>query len=60
MKVYKKEDLGLQIGDYLTIKGQQVKILDIKQIKENLFEYETEDLQEEQPVLEGELNDNLG
>jgi len=60
MKVYKKENLGLQIGDYLTIKGRQVKILNIKQIKENLWEYETEDLKEEQPILEkGVLNDSL-
>lgn len=61
MKVYKKEDLGLKIGDYLDVKGQKVKILNISQIKENLYEYETEDLKEEQPILEeGVLNDNLG
>ena len=60
MKIYKKEDLGLKVGDYLDVKGQKVKILSIKQIKENLYEYETEELKEE-PILEkGVLNDNLG
>ena len=61
MKVYKKEDLGLKVGDFLEIKEQQVKILDIKQIKENLWEYKTEDLKEEQPILEeGDNYDELG
>ena len=60
MKVYKKEDLGLKIGDYLTVKGQQVKILNINKIKEDLVEYETEDLKEELPNLEGDnYGDNL-
>ena len=60
MKVYKKEDLGLKVGNFLDVKGQKVKILNITQIKENLYEYETEDLKEEQPILEGDNYDNLG
>jgi len=60
MKVYKKEDLGLKIGDFLDVKGQKVKILNIKQIKEDLWEYETEDLKEEEPNLEGDNYDELG
>ena len=60
MKVYKKEDLKLKVGDYLTIKGQKIKILNIKQIKEDLWEYETEDLKEEEPNLEGDNYDELG
>jgi len=60
MKVYKKEDLGLKIGDFLDVKGQKVKILNITQIKEDLWEYETEDLPEEQPILEGDNYDELG
>ena len=60
MKVYKKQDLGVKIGDYLTVKGQQVKILNITKIKEDLIEYETEDLKEELPNLEGDnYGDNL-
>ena len=60
MKVYKKDDLGLKVGDYLTVKGQQVKILNITKIKEDLIEYETEDLKEELPNLEGgNYGDNL-
>lgn len=61
MKVYKKEDLGLKVGNFLDVKGQKVKILNITQIKENLYEYETEDLKEEQPILEeGDNYDKMG
>jgi len=47
MKVYKKDIGNLKVGDYLEISNQQVKVLNITQKKDNLYEIETEDLKEE-------------
>jgi len=60
MKVYKKINPNLKIGDYLEISGQKVKILSIEQKNENLWEFTTEDIPEElQQLKEGDEIDRM-
>ena len=47
MKVYKKTKGNKKVGSYLEIKGQKLKILNIKKIKKNVYEFEVEDLKED-------------